>query len=92
MKWYRSRYAYPLIIGSLLVSIALQAVWLRQLFLSQRAELVKELEAVVSRAAIQTSYVSLTPGWDPGSQVKEFFLSPQWLKMRQAFDDLKQKG
>ncbi|HTI09765.1 MAG TPA: HAMP domain-containing sensor histidine kinase [Puia sp.] len=92
MKWYGSRYAYPLIIGSLLLSISLQGVWLRQLFLSQRGELAKELEAVVSRAASQTSFVSLTPGRDPGSQVREFFLSPQWLKMRQAFDDLKQKG
>lgn len=92
MKWYNSRYIYPLIGLSLVVSVALQAVWLRQLFLSQREQLRKDIEAVVSMAAIQTTYASVTSGGSRGSQVKEFFLSPQWLKMRQAFDDLKQKG
>lgn len=92
MKWWNSRYVYPLILLSLLVSIGLQAVWLRQLFLSQKVQLKKDIENAVSEAAIQTTYASLTEGRDWGSHFSEFFLSPQWLRMRQAFDDLKQKG
>ncbi|HWK07072.1 MAG TPA: HAMP domain-containing sensor histidine kinase [Puia sp.] len=92
MKWWNSRYVYPLILLSLLVSIGLQAVWLRQLYLSQKVQLKKDIEEAVSQSAIQTNYASLTEGRDWGSHFSEFFLSPQWLRMRQAFDDLKQKG
>lgn len=92
MKWFSSRYAYPLIILSLVVSIALQAVWLRQLFVSQREQLKKNLEQAVSTSAIHTIYASIAGASKRGDRFKEFFLSPQWLQMRQAFDDLKING
>ncbi|SHM74803.1 sensor histidine kinase [Mucilaginibacter sp. OK098] len=92
MKWFSSRYAYPLIVLSLVVSIALQAVWLRQLFVSQKDQLKKDLERVVSTSAIHTIYASIAGSGKRGDRFKEFFLSPQWLQMRQAFDDLKING
>ena len=92
MKWWSSRYAYPLMVGSLLVSVVLQGIWLRQLYLSQKVQLKRDIEEAVSQSAVQANYASLTAGHDWGSHFSEFFLSPQWLRMRQAFDDLKQKG
>jgi signal transduction histidine kinase len=92
MKWFSSRYAYPLIILSLVVSIALQAVWLRQLFVSQKAQLKKDLEQAVSTSAIHTLYSSISKHNIHGDRFREFFLSPQWLQMRQAFDDLRIDG
>ncbi|ASU32024.1 sensor histidine kinase [Mucilaginibacter xinganensis] len=92
MKWFSSRYAYPLIILSLVVSIGLQAVWLRQLFISQKAQLKKDLEQAVSTSAIHAIYASISGAGKRGDRFKEFFLSPQWLQMRQAFDDLKING
>jgi signal transduction histidine kinase len=92
MKGFYSRHASSLIVLSLVVSIALQAAWLRQLFLSQRVQIKKDIEQAVSAAAIQTTYASVREDLDPGIRFKEFFLSPQWAKMRQAFDDIAISG
>lgn len=97
MKWLNSKYAYLLIILSLAVSISLQGVWLRQLFITQKRQLKKDIEQTVSTAAIQTLYNSLINNQQPDAVIhsgrfKEFFLSEEWLQMRQAFDNIKING
>ncbi len=98
MKWLSSKYAYPLIMLSIMVSIVLQVIWLRQLFISQKALLKQNIEGVVSDAAKNTMYASLIKDKNGNDRfvnnyrLKEFFLSPQWVQIRQAFDDLKING
>lgn len=97
MKWLNSKYAYLLIILSLAVSISLQVIWLRQLFIIQKKQLKKDIEQTVSTAAIQTLYNSLISHDNPDAithsgRFKEFFLSEEWLRMRQAFDNIRING
>ncbi|MEO7213369.1 MAG: HAMP domain-containing sensor histidine kinase [Mucilaginibacter sp.] len=89
MKWLSARYAYPLVMLALLVSIVLQLAWLWQLHQSQQNQLRQELESLVSTAAQKTSYNTIARGHEQSTRFREFFLSPEWLNLRQAFDDLK---
>eukprot|EP01133_Synstelium_polycarpum_P004842 gene4842-5629_t len=98
MKWLSSKYAYPLMVLSLVLSIVLQAVWLQQLFISQKALLKQNLEVIVSTTAKNVLYQSVVA--DPGAhkrfdqlgRLKSFFMSDQWMQMRRAYDDLKVDG
>jgi len=92
MKWLSSRFTYPLIIVSLIVCIILQIAWLQQLFIAQKLQLKELIEQNVGEAAKVTIYNSLAEKKIGNTNVKKFFLSPQWLQMRQAFDDLKMNG
>lgn len=98
MKWLSSKFIYPLIVFSLIASIVLQFVWLNGLFEAQRDELQKSIEGVVSNAAKQTRYRSFMADKRGNQQLqnfpklKEFMLSPQWLQIQQAFDNLKIEG
>ncbi|MFL9481750.1 sensor histidine kinase [Chitinophagaceae bacterium LWZ2-11] len=89
MNRLNSKYVYLLILLSLVVSITLQSLWLSRLFVDQKTQVKHDIEQVVSNAGIQSSYISITKEINPGGRFKDFFLSPQWLQMRQAFDDLK---
>lgn len=98
MKWLSSKFIYPLVVFALIASIALQFVWLKGLFAAQRDELKKSIESVVSTAAKQTRYRSFLADKRGNEQLqhfpklKEFLLSPQWLQLQQAFDNLKIEG
>ncbi|RZK34369.1 MAG: hypothetical protein EOO61_13710, partial [Hymenobacter sp.] len=89
MNWLSGRYAFPLVVLSLIVGIALQLVWLAQLFRSQQQQLKQELEQLVSSASKELVYSTLVPGHEQSARFREFFLSPEWLQLKQAFDDLK---
>jgi signal transduction histidine kinase len=89
MKRLSARYAYPLVIVSLLITMGLQLTWLLQIYRSQHRQLKLELEELVSTAAKTTTYKSIAGGHEQSARFREFFMSPQWLQLRQAFDDLK---
>jgi len=89
MKWRSVRFTYPLVILSLAVSIALQLAWLDQLFHAQQTHVKQELEWVASSAANTSTYISIMPGHERGENFKKFFLSPQWLQLRQAYNNIR---
>lgn len=89
MKWRSPRFTYPLVILSLVVSIALQLAWLNQLFHAQQTHVKQELEWVASSAANMSTYISIMPGHEQGENFKKFFLSPQWLQLRQAYNNIR---
>jgi signal transduction histidine kinase len=89
MKWLSNRYAYPLVILVIMVSIILQIAWLNQLFKAQRVQVKHDLEEVAAQAAEMSTYLSLVPGHERSINFKNFFLSPEWLKFKQAFNDMR---
>jgi signal transduction histidine kinase len=89
MKWRSPRFTYPLVILSLAVSIVLQLAWLDQLFHAQQTHVKQELEWVTSSAANMSAYISIMPGHEHGENFKKFFLSPQWLQLRQAYNNIR---
>lgn len=89
MKWLSTRYAYPLVTLTLIVTIALQLAWTTQLFRAQRNQIRQELELLVSEASKNTIYQTIVQGHEQSTRFRQFFLAPEWLNLRQAFDDLK---
>ena len=91
MKRFNAKYTYLLIVLSLVASIALQAVWLQQLFLAQQKQLKEDIEYAVSNTAQTNVYQSMIKLKDPGNlrQLKQLFLSPQWEQLRQSFENIK---
>ncbi|WP_293310194.1 sensor histidine kinase [Pedobacter sp. UBA5917] len=89
MKWLRSRYVFPLAIITLIISLCLQCAWIRQLYLAQRKSVSTELEFIVSDASKQITYKSIAKGHEKSARFQQFFLSQEWLSLRQAFDELK---
>ncbi|WP_342646362.1 HAMP domain-containing sensor histidine kinase [Mucilaginibacter sp. CSA2-8R] len=89
MKRLPARYVYALVIASLIITVSLQLVWLAQIYKSQHRQLKTEVEELVSTAAKTTTYNSIARGHEQSARFREFFMSPQWLQLRQSFDDLK---
>jgi signal transduction histidine kinase len=89
MKWLSNRYAYPLVILVITVSIVLQLAWLNQLFKAQRVQVKHELEEMVGQAAEMSTYLSMVQGQERNVNFKNFFLSPEWLQLKQAFNNLR---
>jgi nitrogen-specific signal transduction histidine kinase len=89
MKWLSNRYAYPLVIFAIVVSIALQLAWLSQLFRAQRVQVKLDLEQIVGNAAKLNSYLSIVPGHERSDNFKQFFLSAEWLQFRQSFTNMR---
>jgi len=89
MKWLSSKYVLPLAIVTLLISLCLQCAWIRQLYLAQSASLATKLESVVSEASKNAAYKSIAHGHEKSARFQQFFLSPEWISLRQAFDNLK---
>jgi len=85
MKWLSNRYAYPLVALAILASIILQAAWLTQLFRAQRVQVMRDLDQVISNAARQSDYLSVAHGHENSENFRNFFLSPEWLQIKQAF-------
>lgn len=88
MKWLSAKYAYPLVIMVLAVSVALQIVWLTRLFGGQRVQVRQLLEQTVSDAAKNTVYTSFIPAAQRGEAAREFFLSSDWHNLKMAYDNL----
>ena len=89
MKWLSNRYAYPMVIFVIIVSIALQIAWLNQLFKAQRVQVKRDLEEMVGQAAEMSTYLSLVPGHERSVNFRNFFLSPEWLQFKQAYNNMR---
>jgi len=89
MKWLTNRYAYPLVILVIIVSVALQLAWLNQLFKAQRVQVKRDLEQMVGQSAEMSTYLSLVPGHERSVNFRNFFLSTEWLHFKQAFNDIR---
>jgi signal transduction histidine kinase len=85
MKWLHNRYAYPLVALAILASVVLQAAWLTQLFRAQRVQVKRDLDQVISNAARQSDYLSVARGHEKSENFRNFFLSPEWLQIKQSF-------
>jgi len=94
MKWFRPKSVYFLIILSLVVSTGLQVIWLQQLFSSVQNQLKEEIERLVSTTAQKNMYSSMTAMVKPNNdrRVRQFFLSPQWENLREAFENTRMEG
>ena len=89
MKWLSNRYAYPMVIFVIIVSIALQIAWLNQLFKAQRVQVKRDLEGMVGQAAEMSTYLSLVPGHEHSVNFRNFVLSPEWLQFKQAYNNMR---
>jgi len=89
MKWLSNRYAYPLVILVIIVSVALQLAWLNQLFKAQRVQVKRDLEQMTAQSAEMSAYLSLVPGHEQSINFRNFFLSPEWLQFKQAFNNMR---
>lgn len=89
MKWISSRYAYPLVIMVIMVSIALQLAWLNQLFKAQRVQVISDLEQMVSQSAGMSTYLSIAPRQERNINFRSFFLSAEWLQFKQAYNNMR---
>jgi signal transduction histidine kinase len=89
MNWLSKHYAFPLVIISLILGIVLQLAWLVQLFQAQQQQMKQEVEQLVSSVSKELMYSTIVSGHEQSSRFRQFFLSPEWLQLKQAFDDLK---
>ena len=92
MKWLLHRYAYPLVTFIITLSFVLQFAWLYQLFLVRRCEAIAGLEQIVGKSAQLNTYLSLAPDNAADTNIKSFFLSPEWLQIREAYNNMRFKG
>jgi len=92
MRMLKVKYTHVLIAISLLVITALQAVWLQQLYSTQRSQLVNELEDLVRNNTQANLYQVLTnrggPNDDTKKRVERLFLSSQWAQLRIAANNM----
>jgi signal transduction histidine kinase len=92
MEFFRFRFAYPLVITCLVISIILQLVWLTQIYNAQELKLKEDLNSAIGNAAKETIYSSIVQETYPGSAYRKFFLSKEWLDLRLAFDNAHLNG
>lgn len=92
MKWLSNRYAYPLVILAMIASIGLQAAWLVQLFHAQQVQVKRDLDQAVDNAARMSEYLSVVSGNENKENFRNFFLSPEWLQLKQAYTHMRRMG
>lgn len=88
MKWLSPRYTYPMVILVLVVSIALQLAWLRQLFSVQQVQVKRDLEQIVNDASQYIMYASVVPDKQRSEGFRQFFLSPEWQRFQLAYSNM----
>lgn len=91
MKWLSNRYSYLLVAVAMLASTGLQAAWLIQLFRAQQVQVKRDLDQAVINAARQTDYLSVAHGHERSENFRNFFLSPEWLQIKQAFTRMRDR-
>ncbi len=89
MKWLSNKYAYLLVALVVLASVALQAAWLMQLFRAQQVQVKRDLDQAVSSAARMNDYLSIAKGQEKSENFRNFFLSKEWLQLKQAFTGMR---
>ncbi|MDR6513981.1 sensor histidine kinase [Chryseobacterium camelliae] len=92
MKWLSNQYAYPLVIFAMIASIGLQTAWLIQLFNAQQVQVKRDLDQAVADAARMSEYLSVAPGHENNENFRNFFLSPEWLQLKQAYSSMRNVG
>ena len=75
----------------MLASIVLQVAWLVQLFRAQQVQVKRDLDQAVANAASQSDYLSVAQGHESSENFKNFFLSSEWLQIKQAFTRLRDR-
>jgi len=80
---------YPFILLSVLVTVVLQLAWLYQLYQAQQLRVKEQLELTVRDAAQRHMYQSVRKNINTSESFREFFGSPEWVQLRQSFDDMK---
>lgn len=92
MKWLSNRYAYPLVVFAMIACIGLQVAWLMQLFHAQQVQVKRDLDQAIANAARVSEYLSVAPGHENNDNFRNFFLSPEWLQLKQAYTQMRQIG
>ncbi|OMP79192.1 sensor histidine kinase KdpD [[Flexibacter] sp. ATCC 35208] len=89
MKWFSKKYAYPLVIVAMIVSVILQVAWLSQLYRSQEVQVKRELDQVVNNVVRSSNFLSLLPGNEGNDNFLSFFQSPEWLQFKEAYSRMR---
>lgn len=89
MKWLSNKFAYPLVAVAILASVGLQVAWLTQLFQVQRMQVKRDLDQAVNNAARMNDYLSAVHGREGSENFRNFFLSSEWVQLKQAFTALR---
>src|SRR5689334_1949050 len=92
MKLFLSKYIRILIIPAIVLGFALQVAWLYRMYFSQKAQLENQVEGIVSDASRLSIFTSLNGDRIANKDFREFLLSPQWMQLRSAFDNIKIVG
>lgn len=89
MKWFPKRYTYSIITVVIVAGVLLQFAWLNQIYQSQHRQTEQEIEQIVNNSSAKAMYLNISPkSDDKNSGYLDFFLSPQWLNLKQGFDDI----
>lgn len=88
MKWRFNWLTYLLVVLVILLTISLQLLWLRQIFLAQRVQVKRDLEQAISNAASKNTYISDISGHEQSQNFRSFFLSPHWIAYQQAWHNI----
>ncbi|WP_291115924.1 sensor histidine kinase [Empedobacter sp. UBA7248] len=91
MKWFTKKYAYLLTTFAMLCCITLQIVWFIQLFDAEQIQVKRDLDQAVSNAARTSDYLSVAQGHEKSENFRSFFLSPEWLQIKQSFSRLQER-
>jgi len=89
MKWFSKKYAYPLVIVAMIVSVILQVAWLSQLYSSQKVQVKRDLDQVVNNVVRSSNFLSLLPGNEGNENFLSFFQSPEWLQFKEAYSRMR---
>lgn len=85
MKWFSNKYAYPLVVLAIIASIILQVAWLRQLFVSERQQVRRELDGALNNIVKTSNFLSMLPGSENQENFKSFFQSQEWIQFKEAY-------
>jgi signal transduction histidine kinase len=91
MKWLPNKHASLLVSLAMLAGIILQAAWLIQLFQAQQMQVKRDIDLAVSNAARMSDYLSVVKGHEKSENFRNFFLSAEWLQIKQAFTRLRDR-
>jgi signal transduction histidine kinase len=84
-----SKYIYPLVGLSIVISLLLQAAWLSQLFKDEKARIVVDLEQITAVASKENIYATLDKRYTNNPALNRFFLSPIWVDIWQGFENFR---
>jgi signal transduction histidine kinase len=87
-----SKYVYPLVVLSIVISLLLQAAWLSQLFKDEKARIIVDLENMTAAASKENIYATLNKKYTNNPALNKFFLSPTWVDIWQGFENARDQS